>query len=101
MKKQKMNSELGKLKNVGPATLQDLRLLKINSLEQLAKSDPDELYIRLCKITTKRHDPCVWDVFAAIIHQAKTGEALSWWRWTPVRKARQSKGEFLVLEKRF
>lgn len=95
MKKPGINSQLGKLRNVGPATLHDLRLLKINSLEQLAKSDPDELYIRLCKITAKRHDPCVWDTFAAIIHQAKTGEALPWWRWTPVRKARQAEGTFL------
>ncbi|MCP5470173.1 MAG: TfoX/Sxy family DNA transformation protein [Chlamydiales bacterium] len=78
------------LKNVGKAMLADLRALSIESVEQLAAQDPDELYARLQEITGQKHDPCVWDVFAAIIHQAKTGEATPWWEWTPKRKARSS-----------
>lgn len=70
--------------------LADLRALSIESVEQLAAQDPDELYARLQEITGQKHDPCVWDVFAAIIHQAKTGEATPWWEWTPKRKARSS-----------
>jgi hypothetical protein len=39
-------------------------------------------------------DPCVWDVFAAAIHQARTGESRDWWTFTPERKRRQALGEF-------
>ncbi len=76
--------------NVGPATFKDLEILGINTIKQLAKADPNELYARLQQLTDQRHDPCVWDVFAAIIHEAKTGEKTPWWQWTPVRK--QQKG---------
>ena len=81
-------SELLNLMNVGKATLKDLHALGIYTTEQLALSDPDELYERLQRITAQKHDPCVWDVFAAIIHEAKTGEKLPWWHWTAIRKAR-------------
>jgi hypothetical protein len=33
-------------------------------------------------------------VFAAAIHQAKTGEPLDWWTYSPARKLRQAAGEF-------
>jgi len=62
----------------------------------LAACDADDLYRRLQIATGTRHDPCVWDVFAAAIHQARTGEALNWWAFTPVRKARQQKGDFTL-----
>lgn len=81
-------SPLLSLRNVGPATLKDLELLGITTVESLAHADPDELYQRLQKITKQRHDPCVWDVFAAIIHEARTGEKTDWYEWTPVRKKR-------------
>jgi len=64
-------------------------LLGITSLHQLAKADPDELYKRLQILTGQRQDPCVWDVFAAIIHEAKTGEKMPWWEWSKVRKNRK------------
>lgn len=82
------------LKNVGPATRKDFELLQITSLAQLAACDPDELYIRLRQETQSAQDPCCWDVFAAAIHQARTGEGLDWWAFTKVRKARQLKGDF-------
>jgi hypothetical protein len=84
-----MENELLTLKNVGPATYQDLIKLDIHSIAQLAKADPDELYLRLQKITQQKQDPCVWDVFAAIIHEAKTGIKQPWWEWTKVRKKRK------------
>ena len=79
-------SQLSDLMNVGKATLQDLHLLNIQNIEQLALADPDDLYTKLEAITEKHHDPCVWDVFAAIIHEASTGEKTRWWKWTSVRK---------------
>ncbi len=82
------------LRNVGPATRDDLAILGIATIEQLASSDPDELYVTLQLKTGSRHDPCVWDVFAAAIHQARTGEARDWWTFTADRKKRQARGEF-------
>lgn len=82
----KSKSPLASLRNVGPATLKDLEILGITSLEQLAHANPTELYQRLQKITATKHDPCVWDVFAAIIHEAKTGQKTNWFEWTSLRK---------------
>ncbi|MFA6408820.1 MAG: helix-hairpin-helix domain-containing protein [Gammaproteobacteria bacterium] len=84
-----MKNELFTLQNVGPATFKDLQKLGIDSIEKLAKSDPDELYERLQKITKQKQDPCVWDVFAAIIHEARTGIKEPWWKWTKIRKERK------------
>lgn len=47
----KTNSELFTLKNVGPAVYKDLTLLGIKSIKELAKEDPDDLYIQLQQIT--------------------------------------------------
>jgi len=83
-----MKNELLSLMNVGKAGLEDLTILGITNIKQLSHENPDELYERLQKITGKKHDPCVWDVFAAIIHEAKTGEKTPWWDWTKVRKTK-------------
>lgn len=90
-----MPHELLTLKNVGPATYEDLCKLGINSIQDLAKADPDELYLRLQTITNQKQDPCVWDVFAAIIHEAKTGEKTLWWQWSKLRKSRKELNEDL------
>ncbi len=82
------------LKNVGTATLADLHLLEIYTVAELAKQDPTQLFEQLERATKHRQDPCAWDVFAAIIHEARTGEATPWWEWTPKRKALQSAGTF-------
>lgn len=81
------------LKNVGKATLRDLHILGINSVFDLAHQDPTELFGQLERLTGMRHDPCMWDVFAAIIHEAKTGEPTSWWAWTAQRKILQKTGK--------
>ena len=88
-KKSSAKNELLSLMNLGPATQKDLVLLGITTIADLAQANPDELYERLQKITGIKHDPCVWDVFAAIIHEANTGEKLPWWHWTPIRKAKK------------
>ncbi|MBR0865906.1 hypothetical protein JQ614_30090 [Bradyrhizobium diazoefficiens] len=93
-KPRKKCDELMLLANIGPAMRADLSALGINTVSELARKDPDELYLRLSALTGCRQDPCVWDTFAAAIHQARTGEATSWWKWTPERKRRQAKGEF-------
>jgi hypothetical protein len=87
-KKKAAKDQLLALANIGPAMREDFALLGINSVAQLAKQDADKLYLKLNALTGRRHDPCVWDVFAAAVHQAKTGEATPWWQWTKVRKKR-------------
>jgi len=86
--------ELKDLKNVGKATLEDLHLLGIHHVEELADRDPTDLFHRLERLSNKRHDPCVWDVFAAIIHEAQTGERSAWWIWTKKRKALEQLGKW-------
>jgi hypothetical protein len=98
MKTIKPKNELMTLKNVGPATYQDLIKLSITNIADLAKADPDELYIRIQEITKQKHDPCAWDVFAAIIHEAKTGIKEPWWQWTAVRKDRQRQGAWVKID---
>ncbi len=55
------------LKNVGKATLRDLHILGIHSVADLIHHDATQLFEQLEKKTGKRHDFCMWDVFAAII----------------------------------
>jgi hypothetical protein len=86
--------QLSDLKNVGKATLADLRILNIYTVEELADQDPTVLFHELERRTQTKQDPCVWDVFAAIVHEASTGEATNWWSWTEKRKNLQKKGKF-------
>lgn len=84
-----MKHELLSLRNVGKATYKDLKLLGITSILQLSQAEPDDLFNRLEILTNQTQDPCIWDVFAAIIHEAKTGEKTPWWDWTKIRKMKK------------
>ena len=83
-------TSLGKLRNVGKAALSDFAVLNIATVAQLSACEPDALFAALQTRTGQRQDPCVWDVFAAAVHQARTGEALDWWTFTPERKRLRS-----------
>jgi hypothetical protein len=85
--------KLTDLKNVGKATLADLKLLGIDTVEELACQDATVLFHELERRSKHRQDPCVWDVFAAIIHEAATGESSNWWEWTEQRKRLQMSGK--------
>ena len=89
---------LQEIPNVGPRMAADLIKLGVTSLEDVAGRDPDEMYHELCAIDAKRHDPCVRDIFAAVVSHAEGGPARPWWEFTPERKARdavreQARGE--------
>ncbi|HEY7405244.1 MAG TPA: helix-hairpin-helix domain-containing protein [Candidatus Angelobacter sp.] len=77
--------------SIGPAMLRDFKLLKIRSVEQLARQDPVKLYRRLCRITGERVDICCQDVFSAAVAQARNpllpAEQCQWWYWSRQRKA--------------
>ncbi len=93
--------KLSDLKNVGKATLKDLALLEINTVEELALQNPTSLFHELERLTQQRQDPCVWDVFAAITHEACTGDPTNWWDWTAQRKELQKSGKLKhVIEKK-
>jgi hypothetical protein len=81
-------ARLRAIPNVGPAMARDLIKLGITRLDDAAGRDPDELYWRLCALDGVRHDPCVRDVFAAVVAHANGEEARPWWAFTPERKAR-------------
>ena len=85
---------LQEIPNVGPKMAAGLIKLGVTSLEDAAGGDPDEMYYELCAIDAKRHDPCVRDVFAAVISYADGGPGRPWWEFTPERKVReQGRGE--------
>lgn len=79
-------SRLEDLPNIGPAMAADLRLLGIQTPEQVGDRDAYEMYAMLCEKSGQRQDPCVIDVFLSIVHFMRGGEALPWWKFTAQRK---------------
>jgi hypothetical protein len=81
---------LGDLISIGPAMLCDFALLRIRSVPQLARQNPERMYARLNRLTGQRQDPCVLDVFCAAVAQAKNprlpAEKCEWWYWSRKRK---------------
>ena len=90
---------LREIPNVGPKMAADLLKLGIERLEDAAGRDPDEMYHELCALEAKRHDPCVRDVFAAVVSYAQGDPARPWWEFTPERKARDAREEKAAREK--
>jgi hypothetical protein len=79
--------ELQELPNVGPATAGDLVRLGIKSADDLIDRDPVEMYDALCRKDGAKHDPCLLDVFMALVAFANGAPANPWWHYTPRRKA--------------
>jgi Pathogenicity locus len=52
--------------------------LGVTRLEDAGSRDPDEMYHELCAIDAMRHDPCVRDVFAAVVSYAEGDPARPW-----------------------
>lgn len=83
--------ELRGLHNVGPATAEDLLLLGIRAVEDLAGADPDHLHATLCRLDGLRHDPCVRDVLASAIDQAEGKPARPWYAYSRERRVAASR----------
>jgi predicted flap endonuclease-1-like 5' DNA nuclease len=83
-----VEARLRAIPNVGPVIAGDLIRLGIARLEDMAGRDPDDMYDALCDLDGRRHDPCLRDVFAAVVAYANGEEARPWWAFTPARKAR-------------
>jgi hypothetical protein len=79
-------TDLQQIPNVGPAIASDLRLIGIESPQDLLGRDPYKMYDDLCDTTGDRHDPCVIDVFIAAVRFMGGESAKPWWKYTPERK---------------
>jgi Pathogenicity locus len=82
-------ARLRAIPNIGPKMAAELIKLGVMRLEDAVGRDSDEMYIELCAIDAKRHDPCVRDIFAAVVSYAEGGPARPWWEFTPERKAQE------------
>lgn len=72
--------------NIGPAMAGDLRLLGIDAPMQLDGQDPVALYLRLCRLTGARHDPCVLDTLMAAVAFIERDDVRPWWAFTDARR---------------
>ena len=79
-------TDLQQIPNVGPAIAKNLRLIGVQSPQDLLGKDPYEMYEALCLATGERHDPCVIDVFIAAVRFMGGAPARPWWKYTPERK---------------
>ncbi len=82
-------SDLKKLRdipNVGAVTEKDFFVLGIDKPIDLIGKDPYQMYSDLCRITQKRHDPCVIDVFISAVKYMEGGPRKKWWEFTAERK---------------
>lgn len=79
------------LRSVGPATREDLRLLGVADMADLAGRDPRQLYDALCRLKQHQVDICCLDVFQCAVAQARDphlpDEQRDWFWWSRRRKA--------------
>jgi hypothetical protein len=78
---------LEQLPNIGPALADDLRAIGIHHPRELRGQDPLALYLRLCRATGVRQDPCVLDTFMAATDFMAGAPPAPWWAYTALRKA--------------
>lgn len=79
-------TELTDLPNIGKAIAGDLRLVGIKNPQDLIGKNAYQLHDELCQKTGEKHDPCVIDVFLAVIDFMEGADPLPWWKYTAERK---------------
>ena len=84
---------LRSLMNVGAAIEGYLVGLGVTSVPDLARQGADALFQRFQRRLGRPVDPCLYDTFCAIIHEARTGEKTPWYAWTSERKRRVAAGD--------
>lgn len=78
--------KLTDLPNIGPSMAGDLRMIGIQTAEQLRGRDAVELYETLSRVSGQRQDPCVLDVFISITRFMDGEAPKAWWKYTAERK---------------
>jgi len=81
--------QLVDIPNIGKAIARSLVLLCIERPVDLIDRDPYRLYEELCRVTQKKHDPCVLDVFISAVRYMDGGPPKKWWAFTEERKRRR------------
>lgn len=79
------------LPNIGTRIANDLRLIGINSPDDLRHRDPLVVYNNLKETMGPRHDPCVFYTLLSVAHFFDTLEHVSWWKFTAAGKAELNK----------
>jgi hypothetical protein len=64
---------------------------KFISRSKLIGQNPYSMYRELCKITDKKFDPCLADVFISAVKFMEGAPPQKWWHYTEERKATLSK----------
>ncbi len=82
----KIVTKLTDLPNIGKAIAGDLRLIGIQKPQDLIGKNAYKLHSELCGVTGEKHDPCVIDVFLAVIDFMEGGDPVPWWKFTTERK---------------
>lgn len=82
--------EFRKIPNVGVVIEKKLKTLGMCEPIDLVGKDPYQLYKDLCRITKKKHDPCVLDVFISAVRYIEGGPPKKWWEYTAERKSHSS-----------
>ena len=63
----------------------------IKKPQDLIGKNAYQLHDELCRVTGEKHDPCVIDVFLAVIDYMEGGAPLPWWNFTAERKNKLNK----------
>jgi len=72
--------------NIGPAIEKYFIVLGLNTPTELIGKDPYQMYADLCRITQKRQDLCLIDVFISALRYMEGGPVKKWWEFTEERK---------------
>ena len=86
LKKQKIiKTNLCTIPGVGKSIEQDLIELGYNTVEDLRRADPEEMYFRSCQLAGQQIDRCLLYVYRCAIyfatHKKHEPQKLKWWYW--------------------
>lgn len=80
-----MKSDLRKIPGIGRNMEQHLLDIGIRCIEDLIGKEPEELYLKYCKLKGTVVDRCVLYVFRLAVYYAENEvyetEKLKWWYW--------------------
>ena len=79
-------AQLQDIPNLGPSIAAELRQLGIKVPADLPNRDPYKMYEVLCRVTGKRHDPCLLDTFIAAVRFMEGEPKQPLWKYTAERK---------------
>ena len=80
-------SDFKQIPNVGPATIKYLKIIGINSPFEIIGQNPYTMYKDLCRVSGKKFDPCLADVFISAVRFMEGAPPKKWWEYTRERKS--------------